>query len=197
MNHPVLEAEVRDTHGSTLARLRKGGRVPAVVYGNGMPATAISVLDKAFIGENPLRSGLVQLALDGKKVNAMIHQIQRHPVSLDILHIDFYQVNLNEPIDSKIPVHVHGVEEVERRRGIVQQQLREVEVHALPEKTPEYLSVDVSNLENGDHLSLGDIELPAGVELRSDAAEVVVSVLVSKRTAETEEDSSEAAEVEE
>lgn len=197
MDHQVLEAEVRDTHGSTLTRLRKGGRVPAVVYGNGMPATAISVSEKAFVGESPLRSGLVELTLDGTKVNAMIHQIQRHPVSQDVLHIDFYQVNLNEPIDSKIPVYVHGVEEVERRHGIVQQQLREVEVHALPEKTPEYLSVDVSNLENGEHLSLGDIELPGDVTLRSDTAEVVVSVLVSKRTAETEEETEEAEETEE
>jgi large subunit ribosomal protein L25 len=195
MDHHTVEAKVRETSGSTLTKLRNEGSIPAVVYGNGMKAMAIAVPEKAFVTDTGVHKGLVELTVDGNKLNAMVHDVQRHPVSKKVLHIDFYQVRLDQPIDTKVQLHVQGIEEVERRRGIVQQQLREVEVHALPHATPEYLTVDVTALEVGEHLSAGDIELPDGVTLRSDAAEVVASVLSAKRSTETETSEEETAEV--
>jgi len=184
----TLQARVRDTAGSTLTQLRREGYIPAVIYGEGIEPTNISVPEKAFTGEAALHKTLVELDVNGQKINAMVHVLQRHPVSKKILHIDFYKVRLDQPIDTKIPVHVHGTEAVEKRRGIVQQQLREVEVHALPNATPEYLTVDVSNLDAGQHITVSDMELPAGVTLKSEGTEVVVAVLASKRVAETPED---------
>lgn len=185
MDQQVVQATTRDTHGSTLTKLRLQGEIPGVVYGNGQASTPISVPEKAFTGEGGVRRSFVELVVDGKKVNAMVHDIQRHPVSKKVLHIDFYEVRMDQPIDSKVSVNIQGIEAVERRRGIVQQQLREVEVHALPSATPEYLNVDVSGLDIGDHLSAVDISLPAGVTLRSEPSEVVVTVLAAKHTGDT------------
>ncbi len=187
MNGLVIEASPREVHGTTRAKLRRAQRVPAVVYGHGMESMPISVPDKLFSGASSLRKALVQLKLDGKTMDVMVHDVQRHPISRAVLHVDFYKVNLNEPIDVKIPVHLTGTETVERKGGIVQQQTREVVIHVLPQDAPEVLTVDVSTIEIGEHLSVGDITLPAGAELRSDPAEVIVSVLAAKRAAAEEE----------
>lgn len=182
----VLEARMRDTTGSTLSHLRREGYIPGVVYGEGVEATPIAVPEKAFTGDSALHKTLVELNINGEKLNAMIHELQRHPVSKKILHIDFYKVRLDQPIDTKIPVHIHGIEAVEKKRGIIQQQVREVEVHALPNATPEFLTVDVSSLDVGQHVYVSDIELPAGVSIKSEGNEVVAAVLAAKRGSDAE-----------
>jgi large subunit ribosomal protein L25 len=187
MKAQVIEAIPRDMNGSTLTKLRATGEIPAIVYGIGSDPTPISVSEKAFQGFSALRKSLVELTVAGKKVNTIVQDVQRHPVTKKILHIDFLQVDLNQPIDTKVPLHVVGIEEVERRGGVVQQQTHEVELHALPQSMPEVLTVDVSDLEVGESVSVGTIKIPSGVEFRSDPNEVVASVIAGRRDATSAE----------
>lgn len=187
MKAQVIEAIPRDTNGSTLTKLRASGEIPAIVYGLGLDPTPISVSEKAFQGFSALRKSLVELTVAGQKLNTIVQEVQRHPVTKKILHIDFLQVDLNQPTDTKVPVHVVGIEEVERRGGIVQQQTHEVELHALPRSMPEVLTVDVSDLEVGESVSVGTIKIPSGVEFRSDPNEVVASVIAGRGAATSAE----------
>lgn len=187
MNGFVIEASSRSARDMTRAKLRAKQQVPGVVYGHGMEPTPIAVPEKQFAHGGMLGKALVQLKLDGQTMDVMIHALQRHPISRAVLHVDFYKVDLNEPMDIKIPLHVTGIEAVEHKRGIVQQQTREVTIHVLPQSAPEVLNVDVSGLDIGEHLTVGDISLPEGSELKSDPAEVIVSVLAAKRAAADDE----------
>jgi large subunit ribosomal protein L25 len=184
----VLEATTRDTtHHSTVSALRKSGRIPAIVYGKDQEPLAVSVSEKLFQQRGALAKSLVELHVGDQQYNAIVQQIQRDPVSRRILHIDFYRVHLDEPIVVSVPLHVTGIDEVERRRGVVQLQTREVEIEALPVDMPEVITVDISHLEPGEHLSVGEITLPPKVTLRSEPDEVVVTVLEGKQTEEEEE----------
>lgn len=188
MNGLVIEASERDVKGTTRATLRAQQLVPAVVYGHGMEPITIAVSEKLFQGTTAIGKTLAKMKVGGKTMDVMVHAVQRDPVSRTVLHVDFYKVNLSEPIDVKIPLHVAGIEAVERKRGIVQQQTREVTIHVLPQNAPEVLTVDVSDLDVGDHFTVGDLSLPKGAELRSEPSEVIVSVLAAKRATVTDEE---------
>ncbi|WP_026962264.1 50S ribosomal protein L25 [Alicyclobacillus herbarius] len=189
MEQIVLEATARDTsHHSTVSRLRQAGQVPGVVYGRNKDPMAVSVSEKMFRQRGALAKSLVELRLDGETVHAIVQQIQRDPVSRRILHVDFYRVELDKPVTVSVPLHVTGVEEVEKRGGVVQIQTREIEIEARPVDLPETLAVDISSLEPGEHLEVGNINLPTGVTLRSEPTEVVVTVLAGKQSGEADAD---------
>lgn len=197
MSGLVIEATARDVQGTTRAKLRTAQQIPAVIYGHGLEATSIAVPEKPFQGSAMVRKALVVVKLGNQTINAMVHDVQLDPLSRKVLHIDFIKVNLDEPIDIKVPLQLTGIEAVERRQGIVQQQTREVALHALPQQAPEFLTVDVSSLAVGHHLTMADLTLPQGVELRSDVHEVIVSVIAAKRTSTTDEPAAEGVSTEE
>ncbi|MCL6445963.1 MAG: 50S ribosomal protein L25 [Alicyclobacillus sp.] len=183
MEQVEMTAQLRtETSGAALRALRSAGFVPAVVYGSQMTPLAISVPAKWFDSAAASGKTLVSLRVNGQTMDVMVQDIQRDPVSRRVTHVDFYRVDMARMLDVRVPVHVNGSEEVERRGGIVQQQAREVEVTARPADAPQYISVDVSHLRPGDHITAGELVLPPQVTLKSDPAEVVVSILAPKQT---------------
>lgn len=182
MEQITLDAATRESsQGSTLRRLRETGRVPAVLYGHQQASTPISVpIDWI---ERQLRHGhtFVKLQMNGQSFDAFVRDIQRDPVTKRIVHLDFYRVDMNEKMEASVPVHLYGVELVERKGGIIQQQIRQVSIRALPSDTPEFISVNVSHLNVGDSLCAREIHLPNGMELRSDENEVIASALAPRQ----------------
>ena len=172
-HHFELAAELRNQTGKgAIRRVRKNmGLVPGVIYGGGKEATLISLehhkMAKALTSE-AFYSSILNLTLDGKKMQVVLKDVQRHPSKKLILHVDFLKVSGKEKLTMRVPLHFVGQEVapgVKQGGGIVAHLLTEVEVRCLPANLPEFIKADVSKLELGESLHLSNLELPAGVEL--------------------------------
>lgn len=185
MTEIKLEASPRE--GGKPNHIRRQGRTPAVVYGHRRTSQAISVDNLELhqvLGHGS--NALIKLTTGAAEDTVMVKDIQRDPVRGGILHIDFISVALDEVLTVRVPLAVVGEDDVTEAGGIVQHQLREVEVECLPTDVPGHINVDVSNLRVGEHISAGQLPLPAKVALITDPDEVVVSV-VAPRVTEAEE----------
>ena len=159
-------------------RLRAAGRIPAVVYGHGIDPISVSVnardLRTALGGEAGSRALLRLVIGDGEHL-AMARQLQRHPVRHTVIHVDFQVVSRDEVISAEVPILLVGeAVAVNKNDGTVDQEMTVVSVKAKPADLPPNLEVDISDLEIGDSIRAGDIELPPGVELDEDGDSPVV-----------------------
>lgn len=171
-------------------RVRAEGDVPAILYGRDVAPTPVRVsgTELARLAAAGHLHGLIDLVLEGEErpLAVLVREVQRDPVKGHILHVDFFRVALDEPIDVTVPIVVTGAEEVERRGGIIQHQLHELEVTCLPDRVPEAITVDVSRLGVGDALTVAEITPPPGVTITSDPDAVVLVVLEPRAGAEEE-----------
>jgi large subunit ribosomal protein L25 len=186
-----LAVEPRATTGKGHARkLRAKGRIPAVCYAPGSGATAIQLdpgaLDRLLHKSSAGMNTLIDLSgggLDGKVV--LVKELQRDPVSSVLLHADLFAVDVDKPIEVKVPVRIVGTATgVAFGGGILDFPLREIEVLCLPRAIPEDLPIDVSALNVGDSIHVREIALPAGIELISDPDLSVVSVVLPSKEEE-------------
>lgn len=193
----ALAAQSRESSGKGAAsRLRSTGRVPAVAYGSGLEATALSVDALELYHVLHTDAGLnavIRLEVEGETHLAMAREIQRHPVRRDILHVDFVTVDRHAKVNVDVPIILEGDAPGADAGGVVDQQLHALAVSVLPLEVPDQLFLDVSGLEVGDIRRVADIPLPEGVETTEDPERTVV--IVSVPTFEVPED--EAAEGEE
>lgn len=200
----TLSAEKREAlPKSTVTQLRRRGRIPGVLYGKGRESQLLHVDQGEMIRllQQEGSNAVLQLQLEGKTEAVIVQEVQRDPIKDQILHVDFKTIRMNEPIDAEVPLAIQGESRGVKAGGVLQQQLWSVEIRCLPGQLPSEISVDVSNLEIGDVLTLAQVPLPEGVELLSDPDQVVISVLEpqsgAKEEAEAEEEGGEAAEAEE
>ncbi|NKB62099.1 MAG: 50S ribosomal protein L25/general stress protein Ctc [Gammaproteobacteria bacterium] len=199
-----LVARVRARSGTSLVRrLRREGDVPAVLYGGGGENISIAINhDVLFhsLEKEEFHSAIVVINTDGKKEQAILRDVQRHPHKINILHADFQRVDDKKVLTMSLPIHFIGEENcvgVRTGGGLISHLINEVEVSCLPKLLPESIELDVTNLEMGDSLHLSDIPLPDGVNLTAlmhddsqdhDYAVVTVSApKVSSSEEETEE----------
>lgn len=187
----VIQAERREIRPrSILTRLRREGRIPGVLYGKGLESVPIHVDGPEFI-RFLQREGIYsifELQLpDGTKKKVFIKELQQDRIKDRILHVDFKEVKMDEPIDTETLLELDGEPVGVKEGGILQQQLRTVEIRALPDKIPSSLTLDIRGLGIGESVTLKDLELPEGVELLSDPEEVVASVLPPQVGQATEE----------
>lgn len=167
-----VEVQPRNHTGKgTCRRMRREGWVPAVLYGGGVEPQAIT-MERDSLARHMARSGfftsILTIKLNGDAHAAVIKEVQRHPARRQILHIDFQRVREDEKITLNIPVRFLGEEMaigVREQDGVLSHLLTEVEVSCLPKDLPEFLELDVSQLELNQVLHLSDIALPEGVEL--------------------------------
>lgn len=172
----TLKSTKRDMFGRKVNRLRKEGLIPANVFGNKIDSHAVTVNAKEFI-ELFKKAGETQIIdLDGKSV--LVSNTQTDPISGDILHIDFRQVDLKEKIEAKVPVELEGESPAEKQSlGTVVQQIHEIEVEALPADLPEKVVVDINNLTEVDQaIFVKDLAVSKNVEIKSDLEAIVVKV---------------------
>jgi large subunit ribosomal protein L25 len=189
----ILEAETGRTTGSRDAsRLRKAGRIPAVVYGKGESATMLSIdwpdLRKALTTDAGVNA-VIQLRFDGGETLAMVKELQRDPVRSDVLHVDFVSIDRNVEITVEVPIVLIGeAEEVSRAGGLVEQSMHHLTVHALPGSIPNELEVDVSGLEVGSTVTVADITLPSGVRTEVDEDDAIASGQITRAAAADEDE---------
>lgn len=177
----TLKAEPRSEIGKGAARaLRREGYIPGVIYGHGEETTACKVdrneLEK-LITSIAYESRLIDLKTDGGSKPVLIREVQFHPFRPQILHIDFLAVHKGEKIRLDIPIRVLGTAVGVKEGGILEHLRHEVEVRCDPDSIPEALEIDITELEVGDSLTIGDLRLPEGVDLLDDPATTILSVV--------------------
>ena len=199
-----LQATVRKSVGNGPARvLRRTGQIPAVLYGRKIEPVLLSVNTKAL--EQILKKGsfgqfILNLVIqNGKKMTkpAIIKELQTHPVSGDLIHIDFYEVDMKRQIKVMVPVVTMGKSVGIEEGGLLNIVRRELEVFCLPGDIPEAIEIDISELGIGDSIHLEDVPLGENVEVSTDVNYTVVTVLSPKVEEEVVEEEEEELEGEE
>lgn len=177
----TLAAERDRTTGSRASRrLRASGRVPAVVYGHGSEPLALSVnareLRVALSGPAGTHA-LVNLDVAGEPHLVMARDLQRHAVRGDVVHVDFQVVGRHEELLVEVPIRLVGEPEAVRLGGaVLDQQLFALSVRAAADSVPDAIEVDISALEMGAAIRVGDLRLPARVRADADGDQTVVAV---------------------
>jgi large subunit ribosomal protein L25 len=191
MEDVALAAEPGRPTGSAAARrLRAAGKVPAVLYGHGIDPQAVAVDGRSLrlaLSQEGGVNALLNLDIGGTKHLAMARQLQRDPVRGTVAHVDFVIVRRDEVVSADVPVHLVGEpEKVQRADGLVEQQLFTLTVHATPANIPAAVEVDISGLDIGDVIRVGDLSLPSGATTDLDPEEPVVAGQASRVAAEIE-----------
>lgn len=197
-NTATLSAETGRATGSAASRrLRAADRIPAVLYGHGMEPISLSVARRDLrvalsgpAGQNTILS----LNIGGTSYNAIVKEMQRHPVRRTVAHIDFVQINLSEEITMQVPVHLVGTAKaVVSAGGLVDPAVDTIEVRTTPANVPNEISIDISDLTPDSVIRLSDIAMPAGVSAIGDPEMPVVTVLMSRAATEAAKDAADGA----
>ena len=183
MSQEVLIVPKRDTFGKAAIRdLKKSGMIPAVVYGLTEPPVAIAINPKAVARVLASDTGLnsvVFLQREGTDIkrHVIIKDVQRHPITGRLRHIDFMRVDMTLKVRVKVPVRLVGTAiGVKGQGGILDFAHREIEIECLPSIIPAHIDVDISNLSVGDSIRFEQITLGANIIFTGDAHQVVCSV---------------------
>jgi large subunit ribosomal protein L25 len=200
-----LKVTVRKTTGNSPAReLRRGGQIPAVLYGPQTEPVLLSVNIKELeqiIKKGNIGSIIFNLVIqNGEKITkpAMIKEFQDHPVSGNYLHVDFYEIDMQRKINVMIPVVTQGISKGVEAGGLLQIVRREIEVLCMPGDIPEAIKIDISDLDVGDSVHIDEIPLGDNIEVASDVNFTVVTILSPKvEEVEEEEEGLEGEEAEE
>jgi len=181
-----LKASLRETVGNGPARvLRRDGKVPAVLYG---PATepiklAIDKVDlEPIFKSGAVAQKLLKLNIEGVDgtTNVMIKEMQKHPVSHNLLHLDLYKVTMDQKIRVMVPVITTGKSVGVEMGGMLQIIRRELEVSCLPDQIPEHITIDVTDLDVGDSFHVKDLVLQEGVEVPAEVNFTILTILSTK-----------------
>ncbi len=185
-----LDVASRDPHGSRSARrLRRGGRIPGVLYGGGSESLSFSVDERELRLALAGSGAVVDLSIDGSKPTPVVlKEAQRDPVRGHTTHVDLLRVRLDKPIHAVVPLELAGVEETSgvKEGGILEHLTRELNIEALPTAIPESIVHEVGEMQIGDTLALEAIAAPDGVTLLDDP-ETTVATLSAPRL-QTEEE---------
>lgn len=194
--YATLKAEKRDGTGKGVARkLRASGKVPAVVYGQGGDALAVTLdaHDARYLFERvSIDNTIIQVQVEGESYDTLVREVQVHPSRGELLHVDFYRLQKGVKVDVEIPLHLTGTPVgVKSHGGVIQQVIHELPVLTIPSLIPDSFELDVSSLDIGDSLHVSDIELPEGVEVQIEGERTVCSVIVPRGLAADDEDEDE------
>lgn len=196
-----LQGTSRQEVGKKSSReLRKQNLVPCVMYGiqkdeNGTPVALPFTVKKDDLRKLIYTPDIyvVDLTIDGKLYNAIIQEMQFHPVKDSILHMDFLQINEEKPIVMAVPVQLTGLAAGVKAGGKLEQVVRRIKVKALYSNIPERLVIDVTNLGLGKSIKVGDLNFE-GLEMASPASTVVCGVQATRASRDTSAEGEEAAE---
>ena len=204
MKKPKLKVELRDNVGKEInKKYRREGIVPGVLYS---PHDKENLLFKVeAIDLSKLLSakshGLIDLEIDDGKEKvsrlAIIKDVQYNSLKKQIIHVDFYGVTLKEKLTTEVDIELIGESIGVKDGGILQVELRKVEIECLPSDVPDSIIVDISNLKVGDHVSVGGMEVPEGVKALTELDRIVVAVVPPAKIEEVVEEGEEEIEGEE
>ncbi len=186
-----LVAETRNDVGKGASRrLRRDGKVPGVVYGHGFEARAITLgHDEIFhqLEHEAFYSHILTLKLDKKPIKVVLKDLQRHPFKQNIMHIDLQKIDEDEKLTMRVPIHFINEDKSVgvKSGGMINHIMNDLEIACLPKDLPEYIEIDLQEVELGSSVHLEDLKLPDGVELIAaiqgeDLDAAVVSIVMPK-----------------
>ncbi|MFT5140940.1 MAG: large subunit ribosomal protein L25 [Rhodothermales bacterium] len=172
-NTHTIHAEFRSDSGKGASRrLRRIGKIPAVLYGGEKESVALTLNHKDVMHDaasESFYSSIMDIMVeDGRTQQVVVRDMQRHPFKQLIMHVDFMRVSATEILRISVPLHFVGADESPAGKAsgvVIQHQMTEVEIAALPKDLPEYLEVDLSGMEIGEAVTLAEIKVPEGVEI--------------------------------
>ena len=195
----VAETRVDEGKGASRRLRRLEGKMPAVIYGIDQEAQSLTLIRKDFeymLENEACFSSILEVQVDGKAQNAIIKDIQRHPAKGFPMHADFLRVRMDQAIKVNVPLHFINEEQctgVKLGGGMIQKQATDIEIQCLPKDLPEYLEVDMLEVELGGIVHLSDITLPEGaiataLELGDDHDLAIASVIAPRGIKDDDED---------
>lgn len=193
MDNKTLSAEIRtELKKSGAKKIRKSGRIPAVIYGHNEPIV-VSVDENEFTKkfEKISENTIITLNVGKESYSVLVKNFQDDILTQKIKHIDFFEIEKGKTLKTNVPVHIEGTAKGVREGGVLEQRLHELEVECLPQDIPETITVDVTDLETGDAIHVADVKAPEGVKLLNIPEQTVVAVNLIKQEVEVAEEEEE------
>jgi large subunit ribosomal protein L25 len=179
-----LTAKVRGELGSRRnKRLRDAGFVPGVIYGHKEAVVPVTLPKKELVGHLNHGAHLFSLALDGKSENVLVKDVQWDHLGIEVLHVDFTRVDLNERVEVTVPLVLKGEPKGEAEGGVLTQVISDIQIECLVTQIPEDIRHNVSDMGLNDVVHISDLKLPDGVRALQDPDQIVATV---KEVAEEE-----------
>ncbi|MGE4282715.1 MAG: 50S ribosomal protein L25 [Clostridia bacterium] len=196
METPTLNAYDRMGMGKNSAhKVREMGQVPAIIYDialNKMIAIEKKDLDAILIhyGEN----AIVNLQLGEESIKSIIKEVQYHPVTNQVIHVDLKPIQQDTRIRTHVPVHLVGNEYIDRSGGVLQKQRQEIEVECMADRIPKFINADISGLSVGQSFKVLDLEVAEELSILTKPNEVIVTLTAANNFGQTEENEAESVE---
>lgn len=179
MERPAIKAEARSLGTKhSVKTSRKKGVIPCVIYGKKVGNMPISVDEKELYRVGGAH--LIDVKLPEGSYPVIIREIQKHPISGKVIHVDFLQVDMDQKIKAEIPVQLVGTAVGQKDGGILQHGVRAVEIEALPDQLPDALEVDISELGIGDKFTVADLQKTTPLTITSDPESFIVLINAPK-----------------
>ncbi|NOY00943.1 MAG: 50S ribosomal protein L25 [Verrucomicrobia bacterium] len=198
-SHETLQATKREQSGTGVAKkLRREGIIPAIIYGADQDNYAIQLKSNDFrdlLKKSTSDNFLVNLEIEGAKEKtklAMVQEVQIRALTGDIFHVDFHAVKEDQILSAQLPIELTGEPEGVKSGGILDHQLRSIEVHCRPADLPEKIEIDVTHIGLDESVHVSDLKFPEGVETPMDGGVVVAMVAAPKVSTDDEESAGEA-----
>ncbi|MEK3936400.1 50S ribosomal protein L25/general stress protein Ctc [Sporosarcina sp. FSL W7-1349] len=183
----TIQSEMRESaKQSTLTQLRKDGYVPAVVYGYNTESTPIAVKERDLLNTLRVtgRNGVINLQVDGRKLNVVLNDYQADVLKGDIRHADFLAINMTEELDVEVTINLTGQSKGEKEGGVLQQPNREITIRVKPSEIPETFDIDISELEIGDTITVADLRKDSRFEILNEDDHALVTISAPRTEAE-------------
>ncbi|MBZ9535610.1 50S ribosomal protein L25/general stress protein Ctc [Cytobacillus oceanisediminis] len=183
----TLQAKKRTTEKhSNLTKLRNEGEIPGIVYGSKVENTAISLNEANFLKtiREVGRNGVISLDIDGETYNVVLNEYDSDPIKRGIVHVDFLAVDLSKAISAPVRVSLVGEAAGVKDGGVMQQALHELTVTAKPNDIPTSIDIDVTDLQVGDTITVGDVKGYDKIEINHEQEEVIASILAPRQEEE-------------
>ncbi len=195
----TLSTEKRNVFGKKLKKMRHENILPANIYGTDFKSLAVSTKFKDFIKVYKIakETGVIYLSIENKEIPVLIKNVQLHPVSHLILHVDFRKIDLKKKVETEVPIKIIGESEaVTQKEGVLLTLSDKLIIEALPEDIPQNFEIDISALKDiGQEIKVKDIKITEKFEIKDDPEKVIVSVTAHKEESITPETETEAPEI--
>jgi len=183
-----LQVKKRTILGKKVKSLRRQGFIPAELFGHGIENEHLSVPVKNFLKIYKLAGETSKINLikeDGKKIPVFIANVQRHPISGEILAVDFHQIKEDEKIKAKVPIEFIGQPPAVKSGGVLVKNINEIEVESLPQNIPHKIEANLEILETiHQNIKVKDLNIPKGVKITTDPELIIATIIESKKTEE-------------
>src|SRR5262245_61004444 len=157
-------------------RLRDSGFVPAVIYGHKEAVVPVTLPKKEIVNHLEKGAHVFDLAMDGKSEKVLVKEVQYDHLGIEVIHVDFARVSLDEKVEVTVPLEIKGEPKGEKDGGVLQQIISELEIECLVTDIPDKITFNVSEMALNDVIHIKDLPLPTGVRLLQDGELIAIQV---------------------